>query len=123
MDTLEKLELKVQKAKEAVKRAKLAFCESINDYEKGVKKRIFKSARTKLTNAKLALKEARPKGATRQKMSDVYESVKNTIKKVPVKKAASWTGLAIVTVVTGIAAYVGYDYFNKDDEAEAQDSM
>lgn len=123
MDSLEKLEVKVQKAREAVKRAKPAVREAIDNYEKVSKKRVLKSARTKLKNAKIAYKEAKPKSALQQKASDIKESIKNTSRKIPVKKALSWTGLAITTCVTCVCGYVIYDRVVKNGESPAQDSM
>jgi exonuclease VII small subunit len=123
MDTLEKLEIKVNKARKAVKRAKLSLRESINDYEKGVKKRVLKTARTKLKNAKTAYKAAKPKGVVRERMAYIHESVKNTARKIPVKRALTWTGLAVTTVATTVVGYLLYEYVNKSDESPAQDSM
>jgi len=123
MDNLEKLEVRVEKAREAVKRARLAVRESTNDYEKSTKKTVLKRARTKLKNAKMAYKEAKPKSAFRQKASDVKEVIKNTTRKIPVKKALSWTGLAITTVITFVGGYVIYDRVVKNGEPPAQDSM
>ena len=123
MDTLEKLEVKVDKAREAVKRAKLAVHESTNDYEKGVKKTVLKRSKTNLSNAKTAYKDAKPKSASRQKIADVHELLKNTARKIPVKKTLSWTGLAATTVITFIGGYVLYDRLGKNGESPTQDSM
>jgi hypothetical protein len=126
MDELEKLEklmIKVKKAQEAVGRAKLAVRESTNDYEKDIKKRVLKSAKTKLKNAKIAYKDAKPKSVIRQKMGDVHELLKNTMRKIPVKKTLSWTGLAATTVITFIGGYVLYDRMGKNGESPTKDSM
>jgi len=123
MDTLEKLEVKVDKAREAVKRAKLAVRDSINDYEKSVKKTVLKRAKTNLRNAKIAYKDAKPKSAIRQKMVGVHELLKDTMRKIPVRKTLSWTGLAATTVITCIGGYILYDRLNKNNESPAQDSM
>ncbi len=114
---------KIDKAKESVKTAKANLKETTDEYSKDSRKKVLKSAKTKQKNAKAAYKAAKPKGAIRQKASAAKESIKDTARKIPVKKALSWTGLAVASVVTVVGGFMLYDYMSKDDENVEADTM
>jgi len=123
-DELKTLKDRIESCKESVKTAKAALKGTIDDYARDSRVKVLKSAKTKLKTAKTAYKAAKPKGAIRQKASAVKEAIGNTARKIPVKKALTWTGLAITTVATGVGGYLLYDYFHKDGEATTgKDSM
>jgi hypothetical protein len=115
---------KVDKAKDSVARAKASVKEATGEYEIDSKKTVLKRAKTNLKNAKAAYKAAKPKSAIRRKVTAVKEAIGNTARKIPVKKALTWTGMALTTVATGVGGYLLYDYFHKDGEATTgKDSM
>lgn len=123
-DELKTLKDKIESCKESVKTAKAALKETTDDYSRDSRVKVLKSAKTKLKNAKIAYKAAAPKSAIRRKAAAVKEAVGDTARKIPVKKALTFTGLAITTVVTAVGGYLLYDYFHKDGEATTgKDSM
>ena len=122
-DELKILAEKVDKCKDSVNRAKVSLKEVDGEYAIDSRKKVLKSAKTKLKNAKAAYKAASPKSAIHQKAAAVKEVIGNTARKIPVKKALTYTGLAITTVVTAAGGYLVYEYFNKGSEEGNQDSM
>jgi len=122
-EDLKILAQKVEKCKESVKTAKDNLKKVSDEYSQDARKTVLKRSKTNLKKATDAYKAARPKGVIHQKVSAAKESVKDTARKIPVKKALSWTGLAVVTVATTVGGWLIYDYLTKDgNEAEA-DSM
>jgi len=120
---LKVLKDKIGKCKEAVKTAKVNLKETTDEYSKDSREKVLKSAKTKLKSAKAAYKATKPKSAIRQKASAAKESIKDTARKIPVKKALSWTGLAVATVVTTVGGWILYDYLTKDSDGAEADSM
>lgn len=123
MDILESLKLDVERKRESVKRNKASYKKAKDETQKIIRKRILKAARTKLEKAEKAYKAAMPKNAFQEKIEKSADSVKATCKKIPFKRAISWTGLAVTTVVTAIAGFLIYDQLNQDSETPAKDSV
>lgn len=122
MITVEDATKKVQKAKDAVARAKTKFKEA-NEFQKETRRKVLKSAKTKLSNAKdkLSYLKTEENGDSKAKKAKDWTCKK--ISKVPVKKALSWTGLSIVTVGTAIGAFALYEALKNEDSKAAVDNV
>ncbi len=116
MPNLEDLKKKLDKAKVSVKNCKAKFHEAETEEDRAIRRRVLNAARTRRDNARKNYKAAKPKSATRQKMSDASNSVKKTVKKSGFKKVLTWTGLAMTTVVTGFGGYMLYGHLRKNGE-------
>lgn len=123
MAELKTLKGNVQKRQASVKKAKAAFKTAEDKPQKVLRKRVLKGMKTKLKTSQAAYKAAKPKGKIHTKVDQAKESVLNAGKKIPFKKALSWTGLAVATVITAVGGFVVYDYLNGDGEIPIKDSM
>ena len=116
--TLDELKLIVERKREIVKRAKAAL-KAAPAARKSIMKRTLKGMKTKLHNAEMAYKAAKPKGAIHKKVDGAANAVKNGVKSTTkflrLKEMMSWAFISAATVGVGIAGIVAYDYFGKDD--------
>lgn len=123
MDELQKLQVKIEKARAAVKRAKTNLKSAKSAKDKAMRQRILKGMKTRLKVAEVAYKAAKPKSSFRKKAEETHDNLKDKGRRLPIKKVVTWTGLAITTVITAVGGFMLYEYLNKDGEAPAQDSV
>jgi len=104
---------RMKKAKKSLAKAEVNFFKA-NKY--GSEKQIA-LCQTRLDKAKGRADVAKEKleAAKLANPNFINKSV-DYLKESPIKKAFSWTGLAVTAVVTTIAGVVLYDYLNGDDE-------
>ncbi|MCF8019811.1 MAG: hypothetical protein K9L62_10410 [Vallitaleaceae bacterium] len=115
MSGVETLKEKMEKAQESVKRQKAAYKAHKGTEKEKLRKRILRASETKFQNAKRAYQgKCKTSGSSiKDRFSNTKQNVMNTG-----KKAFTWTGLAIVTVVTGIGGFLVYDHFKSNEEKE-----
>jgi len=107
-------------AKKRMKKAKKSLAKAEVNYFKSGKYGSDKQialCKTRLQNARKRADIAKEKleAAKKANPNFVIKTV-DYIKDSPVKKAFSWTGLVVTTIVTTIAGVVIYDYFSDDEE-------
>jgi hypothetical protein len=129
---LKKLQDAIERAKLSVKKNRAALKDAPKSKIK-LRKRYLREALLRLEKAKLAYaeakkeakkeaKEAKPKFS--ETVSKKVNTVKEGVSKINLKKVFGYTGLAIVTVATGIGAYVFFGNGATDaEEAVETDSM
>ena len=110
-EEIRKARLAVEKARESVKRQRKALKTAPED-KKAIRARILKSAETKLSKAEKILTDLKQE----YKDSKPKFSISDTVKNIPLKKAFTYTGLAITTVITTVAGFALYSYVSKDKE-------
>ncbi len=121
MPDLEKLKQKVDKAKASVARCKAKLYEAETDQDKVKCERALKAAKTRLANARILYKAAKP--SVREKVNGAKKKVKKTMKKGKFKRVATWTGVAVKTVATGICGFFLYNYLNGREEKISRDTV
>ncbi len=116
---------KIKTAKNRLKKAKDTYTKAKKNMAASIKhgsEKQIKLCQTRFENAKKRLETAREKyKAAKQANPNLAKKTMDFIKNTSVKKACSWTGLAIAVVVTAAVGVVVYDYVNGENSLDATD--